>query len=406
MTIRAGTVARISVLLVAALVPPILAAIFWSGLRTWQPLGFPGLVETSDPGVYFRSSSWVVGQGSLYINVPSEYPLLANLFFALVRLASGALNSQPSALLGFEVTWVTCGWWMWLVVLFLMWRHAPHRAIWLWLNPAALYFSLYRFDVYLVATTLLALIAARDGRIRTAALWLGVTVALKGFAILAVPAFAVWVWRNRGRREAAIAAALAVGPMAGSLALIFVLSGLTAMLYPFHFQAIRTPDGDTGTWDVLIPFGLGTKLARHISLLPFALEAGSALVAVLMRPKTFQELLRSYLVAVGGFMTFSAFYSAQFVLWLVAPVALSDSLALLAATVAIAWVTPLFYPVFWNVPHSGLEFRIPIFVITVLRTGIFVLVLIPARYVAGWTQAIRTGRARRGPARAPESPAP
>lgn len=406
MTLRAGTVARISALLLVALVPPILAAILWSSLRVWQPLGFPGLVETSDPGVYFRSSSWVVGQGSLYVNVPSEYPLFANLFFAFVRLVSGALNSQPSAQLSFEVTWVTCGWWMWLGVLLLLWRNAPHRAIWLWLNPAALYFSLYRFDVYLVATTLLALLAARDGRTRTAALWLGVTVALKGFAILAVPAFAVWVWRNKGRREAVIATVLAVGPMAASLALVLAISGMTAMLSPFRFQAIRTPDGDTSTWDVLMPFGLGTKIARHVPLLPFALEAGSALVAALMRPKNFQEFLRSYLVAVGGFLTFSAFYSAQFVLWLVAPVALSDSLALLAATVAIAWVTPLFYPVFWNVPHGGLEFRIPVFVITVLRTGIFALVLIPRRFVAGWAQVIRTGRSGRGLAPAPESPSP
>lgn len=406
MVLRLRTVARISALLLVALVPPILAAMAWSHLRTWQPLGFPGLVETSDPGVYFRSSSWVVGQGTLYVNVPSEYPLFANLFFALVRIVSEVVNSQPSVLLSFEVTWVTFGWWMWLVVLIALWRNAPHRAIWLWLNPAALYFSLYRFDVYLVATTFLALLAARNGRIRTAALWLGVTVALKGFVLFAVPAFAVWVWRNRGRREAAIAGALAVGPMAASLAVIFIASGLTAMLYPFRFQAIRIPDGETGTWDVLIPFGLGTKIAQRIPLLPFALEAGFGLVAALMRPKTFQQFLRSYLVAVGGFLTFSAFYSAQFVLWLVAPVALSDSLALLTATVAIAWVTPLFYPVFWNVPHSALAFRGSILLITVLRTAIFVLVLIPERFLAGRTQIIRTSFARRGRPGASESPDP
>jgi hypothetical protein len=117
-------------------------------------------------------------------------------------------------------------------------------------------------------------------------------------------------------------------------------------------------------------------------------------------------LLRAYLIAVGGFLTFSAFYSAQFVLWLVAPVALSDSLAILVATVAIAWITPLFYPVFFNIPHTRLEFRIPIFLITVLRTAIFALVLIPARYVAGWTQSFRASRVRRGLARAPESHAP
>lgn len=388
MALRARTVARISILLLVALIPPILAAIVWSRLRVWQPLGFPGLVETGDPLVYFRSSSWVVGQGRLYVDVPSEYPLFANLFFALVRLISEALNSQPSALLSFEVMWVACGWWMWLIVLVALWRNAPHRAIWLWLNPAALYFSLYRFDVYIVATTLLMLLAMRNGRVRTAALWLGITVALKGFAVLAVPAFAVWVWRNKGRREAAIASALAVGPMAISLAIIFVVSGLTAMLYPFRFQAIRTPDGETSAWDVLIPFGLGTKLAHRITLLPFALEAGFALLAAAMRPKTFEQFLRSYLVAVGGFLTFSAFYSAQFVLWLVAPIALSDSVALIGAAVVIAWVTPVFYPALWNGPHSNLLFRGSIFVVTVLRTAIVGLMLIPKRFTAGRTRAV------------------
>jgi hypothetical protein len=387
------------------MVPPILASLFWSSLRTWQPLGFPGLVETSDPGVYFRSSSWIVGGGSLYTSVPSEYPLLANLLFALARLVSEAWHSQTSALLNFEITWVTFGWWTWLAVLLVLWRNAPRRAIWLWLNPAALYFSLYRFDVYLVAATFLALIAARDGRIRTAAFWLGITVALKGFALFAVPAFAVWVWRNRGRREAAIATALALGPMAASLALVFVTSGMTAMLYPYRFQGIRKPDGDTSTWDALIPFALGTKIATRVPLLPFALEIGSALVAALMRPRTFQQFLRAYLVAVGGFLTFSAFYSAQFVLWLVAPIALSDSLALLIAAVAMAWLTPLFYPVFWNGLHTRLVFRVPVFLVTALRTVIFALVLIPDRFLADRTQAVRTGFARRaqpGPAGSPD----
>jgi len=166
--------------------PPNLAA-------TWVPR--PGGDQRS--GSLLPVKQLGRGQGTLYVNVPSEYPLLANLFFALVRLVSGALNTQPTALLSFEVTWVTCGWWMWLAVLFLLWRNAPRRAIWLWLNPAALYFSLYRFDVYLVAGTLLCLLAARDGRIRTAALLLGATVALKGFAILFVPAFALWVWQNK-----------------------------------------------------------------------------------------------------------------------------------------------------------------------------------------------------------------
>jgi hypothetical protein len=123
-----------------------------------------------------------------------------------------------------------------------------------------------------------------------------------------------------------------------------------------------------------------------------------------MRPKSFEQFLRAYLVAVGGFLTFSAFYSAQFVLWLVAPVALSDSLALLILTVAMAWATPLFYPVFWSSPHAHLEFRGSVFVVTALRTAIFSIVLIPQQFLAGLVRATRTSLPLRARPRASDSP--
>jgi hypothetical protein len=386
MVTRGRTVVYITALLAFVIVPPVLATVLWATFGGSELFGLPASNQFQ---VMFLSSSWVTGGGSLYINVPSEYPLFANALFALVRLISQAWNPQPTALLSFEVTWLTVSLWTWLAMLILLWRNAPRRAIWLWLNPATLYFSLYCFDVFLVVTSFLALIAARDGRIRTAALWLGVTVALKGFALFAVPAFAVWVWQSRGRREAAIATALAIAPLAASLSFVFLTSGLTAMLYPFRFQAIRGPDGESSTWDVLIPFGLGTQVAQKLPLLPFVLEAGSALVGALLRPRTFPQFLRAYLVGVGGFLTFSAFYSPQFVLWLVAPAALSESLAIALTTLAFAWATLLFFPISYFHPHTHLFFRGSAFLVTVLRTAVIALALIPARHLAKLVHAAR-----------------
>lgn len=383
-------------LLAIGVLPPLLLAAHWDAIRTWEPFGIHAFVGTSDMDVYFRESRWVAGGPALYSGLPSEYPLLANILFAIVRVVSDGWHPQATAMVSYEATWVALGWWMWLAVLYVLWRNAPRRAVWLWLTPASLYFTLFRFDAFPVACTLVALLAAREGRLRWAALALGVAIGLKGYALFAVPAFAVWIWKNRGWREATVDATLAVAPLAISMVVVLALGGVTAMLYPFRWQAIRGPNGQS-TWDMvaLLTRGLGTSIVRHLPLLPFVLQVASGLVAAALRPRTFEQFLRAFVVAIGGFVTFSVFYSPQFALWFVPPVALSESLALVLSAIALQWVTIVYFPLAYYSHVRGL-FRGVMLLVTAIRTVTIAIALIPAGFISGRRPQSLAGDAKIG----------
>lgn len=157
-----------------AVVPPLLALCAWDTLRSAPMLfGRIPVVDTFDVDNYYNWSRWVTGAGRLYRDVPAEYPLLANLLFAGARLLAACLPHYHQPVAMFEFVWVTAGWWCWLGIARVLCLRTPRASLWLWLTPSALYFSLFRFDVWPVGATLMALLAARDGRMLRSALWGG-----------------------------------------------------------------------------------------------------------------------------------------------------------------------------------------------------------------------------------------
>lgn len=358
-------------LLLVAVLPPVILLPQWEVVRSWRPWGLIGLVDGHDIGVYFGSSAWVTGQGALYAAVPSEYPLLANLMFATVRLVADAWRPFADPSTSFEFTWVTLAWWVYLGTFLWLWRQAPRAAALLWLNPAALYFTLYRFDIAPVLATLAMLLAARDGRVRRAAFWLGLAIALKGYALYFLPAFAVWAWLREGRRRAAIAVAVALLPLAASLVVVLALSGLTAMLYPFRVQAIRGPNGQS-TWDAvrLVTHLPAPGWVRHRPWIPLLLQVVAAAVAAGMRPRSFGGLVNAFIISVGGFVTFSVFYSPQFVLWFVPPALLSGSLLLQTMVAALGWITIAYFPILFFASRARQAYELAVVAVTAVRSGV------------------------------------
>ena len=65
------------------------------------------LFDWQDIHVYFESSRWMTGAGTLYRQVPSEYPLLPNLLFGAVRMVSNAVPLLPEAYDRFAWVWVS-----------------------------------------------------------------------------------------------------------------------------------------------------------------------------------------------------------------------------------------------------------------------------------------------------------
>ncbi len=65
------------------------------------------VTDTYDMNVYYASSSWAVEGGRLYREVPSEYPLLANMIFAAARVLGYLVFPGK---LGFYAVWIALAW--------------------------------------------------------------------------------------------------------------------------------------------------------------------------------------------------------------------------------------------------------------------------------------------------------
>ena len=139
-----------------------------------------------DIRVYFASARWVIEGGRLYREVGSEYPLFANIIFATLRFLAYLLHPGFYA---FKGLWVASAW---LVYLWYVYRFVKDIGIFValaWLAPAPIYFALFRFDLYPAVATLMFLFAIRRTAHIEAAIWLGVAIALKGYALFMLPTY-------------------------------------------------------------------------------------------------------------------------------------------------------------------------------------------------------------------------
>lgn len=343
-------------------------------LHLWQ------VFDWQDIHVYFESSRWVLGGGVLYRSVPSEYPLLANLVFAAVRLLSQAVPVIAEPYDRFAWVWVSLMLPLWFVVLHRLWTRFPRPALFLWLTPASLDFALYRFDALAVLLSLLCVEAVYEDRLRRAALMLGLVTALKGYALFLLPAFAVYVWRRRGFAEAVVASVIHLAPFVAANFVTFLFSGVEGLMFAYRFHAARWLNGES-TWDA-IAYLTGPAfrdwLARFTKLPPI-LEAACALIAAGFRPREPRDLMRAFLFATTGFISFSVFYSPQFVLWLVPFVA--DFAWPLASwlVVGASWLTFAYFPVaFFKRLHHPRLFELTVAAVAGLRLVIMVVAAFPA----------------------------
>ena len=367
-------------------------------LHLWQ------VFDWQDIHVYFESSHWVTGGGVLYRSVPSEYPLFANLIFAAVRLVSQAVPVLADPYDKFAWVWVSVMLPLWFVVLHRIWTRFPRPALFLWLTPASLYFGLYRFDAIAVLLSLLCVEAVYEDRLRRAALMLGLVTALKGYSLFLLPAFAVYVWRRRGFREALIASVINLAPFAGANLVTLAFGGVDGLMFAYRFHAARWLNGES-TWDA-IAYLTGPAIRDWLprfTKLPPMLEAACALIAAGFRPKEPRDLMRAFLFATAGFISFSVFYSPQFVLWLV-PFAADLSWPLAAWIVgACSWVTFAYFPVaFFKRLHHPRLFQLAVAAVAALR----LLLMAVVAFAAGGARVARREAAAPAPAASPAARRP
>ena len=326
-----------------------------------------------DLTVYFHSADWVSGKGVLYKSVFSEYPLPANLIFALVRIASTALTPLLSPLAAFETIWmVLCGLLYIYFVRKVIEMTASSTGLWAILTPAVSYFSLNRYDIFLAIATLFCLFEIRRERWLPATLWLSACIALKGYALFLVPAYFMFLWVKLSFQKALNHSVLALAPFLLFHLAILAWAGWDGLLMPYKFHLGRSFNGET-SYDVLIfifgDVGISDIVTRwHIPQLG---QVATSLVAAFMMPKNFDELLDSWLFALFGFMLFSNFASPQWILWVIPLTAFSKRYGIHFWCAALSWATFIYFPlsqVYRAIPLAGIAFeRLSIVTVMLLR---------------------------------------
>jgi hypothetical protein len=113
--------------------------------------------DSHDMNVYFASSRWIIEGGHLYREVPSEYPLLANLIFASLRYLSNLVDPGIDA---FHIGWMVSASVVYVYAVYRVATGTTLLATLAWVAPASIHFALFRFDVYPAVATLADLMHA------------------------------------------------------------------------------------------------------------------------------------------------------------------------------------------------------------------------------------------------------
>src|SRR5262245_59849133 len=158
----------------AALVGVVMTITIFVGTMIVYLAGRPRLAfDPFDMRVYFASARWIIEGGYLYREVPSEYPLFANITFATLRYLGNLLHH---GIYGFYGLWIASAWLVYLYAVYRVATGTSMLAALAWLAPAPIYFAVYRFDIYPAVATLMALFAIRRASYTKGAIWLGVAV--------------------------------------------------------------------------------------------------------------------------------------------------------------------------------------------------------------------------------------
>lgn len=239
---------------------------------------------------------------------------------------------------------------------------------------------LTRFDLWPAALVAGALALVLAGRPRWGLGVLGVAVAAKVYPVAAAPLLVAWVWRTRGRREGAWAAAAGIAATAACILPWVVVaphgiwwsltreSGRPLQVESLGAGAILALDAALGTG-----FHMVASVGSHNLVGRAARGAAAALAAVqvatvvalwlafLRGPAERGRLIRLVAAALCAWVAFGKVLSPQYLVWLFVPVALVPGrrgLRALAVLGAACVLTQLWFPSrYWDLVapliHNG-----------------------------------------------------
>lgn len=220
--------------------------------------------------------------------------------------------------------------------------------------PAAIYFSINRYDVLPSLCTAVSLAALSRQKTMLAAITLGLGTLLKVYPVLLAPLVLRFLWPKRHQALRFGIAYTATCLLAFS-PLVFG-ADLTAVLAPYRFQLFRPPEPGLTIYGCLLPIdwadGVRGMVFRMVALT-------ATLTLCLYRPiETWDSLLRRGVIVLAVFVSLAVFYSPQWIVWfipLLAPLIRNEAWLRLGA-IGTDVVNYLTFPVwFWVLPTMAHE---------------------------------------------------
>lgn len=218
----------------------------------------------------------------------------------------------------------------------------PPGPVWLAVLPAAVFFSLNRFDILPALATALGFFCLGRKRDAWSGVFLAAGVLLKVYPILFVPI----VLRHLGFRRGVRWLAGFAGMIAFGIGVSWVTLGWEPTVRPVLVQLSRPLEEKSWTlYGRVLPMELAGEKNLRLAIL-----AAAGLALVIRRPPTLSSVLRRCAALLVVFISLAVFWSPQWVVWflpLVVPLA-ARSRGLTALCVALDLLNYLQFPVlFW-----------------------------------------------------------
>jgi hypothetical protein len=215
------------------------------------------------------------------------------------------------------------------------------------LLPAALYFSLNRFDVLPAALTALSLAGLGRGRLTVSAVCLALATLVKVYPLLLAPLVMRYLSDRRGPMVRwTLGYALCLAAVLGPL---LAVHGWEAVAGPYRFQTSRSAEIGWTFYLFVLPPVLASEHPAA-ALLRVALVGLVVVGLVRSRPQDLRDLLRRAAVVLLVFVALQVFFSPQWILWLaplLVPLATADR-QLARIWIALDLVTFLSFPLVYD----------------------------------------------------------
>jgi Glycosyltransferase family 87 len=230
---------------------------------------------------------------------------------------------------------------------------------------------LTRFDLVPAALVTAGVALVVAGRLRAAAVMIGVGVAVKLYPVVLVPLLGVQAWRSGGRRELATVLALAAAPVALAYLpfLLFAPDGVldsigrqlgrplqieslgAGVLLALHHAFGLSLDWASGSGSQNLT-GTGADAVAVLQGIAQAVAVALVWLSFARGPATTERLVRHAAAAVVAFVALSKVLSPQFLVWLVLLVPLVGGprrRAALLLTVVACVLTAVWFPArYWD----------------------------------------------------------